>query len=167
MGDGRAILLGEYENSKGEHWELQLKGQIYIETAFHCRNPHVAKKIIIGAGKTPYSRFGDGRAVLRSSIREYLCSEAMHHLGVPTCKFKTYVVYVTLCVGWQCCTIMIIQLSLYSPKPQFSARAAAIIVSEDRVMRDMFYDGHPQMEKCSVILSPSKVHIVLLKWFFS
>jgi uncharacterized protein YdiU (UPF0061 family) len=64
LGDGRAITLGETVNAKGERWELQLKG----------------------AGPTPYSRTADGRAVLRSSIREFLCSEAMHHLGVPTTR---------------------------------------------------------------------------------
>ena len=60
LGDGRAILLGETQG----HIEVQLKG----------------------AGRTPYSRGGDGRAVLRSSIREFLCSEAMHALGVPTTR---------------------------------------------------------------------------------
>ena len=64
LGDGRAITLGEVINAAGERWELQLKG----------------------AGLTPYSRSADGRAVLRSSIREFLCSEAMHHLGVPTTR---------------------------------------------------------------------------------
>jgi uncharacterized protein YdiU (UPF0061 family) len=64
LGDGRAITLGEVRNRLGEHWEVQLKG----------------------AGPTPYSRRADGRAVLRSSIREFLCSEAMHHLGVPTTR---------------------------------------------------------------------------------
>jgi uncharacterized protein YdiU (UPF0061 family) len=64
LGDGRAINLGEVVNARGEHWALQLKG----------------------AGPTPYSRTADGLAVLRSSIREYLCSEAMHHLGVPTTR---------------------------------------------------------------------------------
>ncbi|OMO94240.1 hypothetical protein CCACVL1_06092 [Corchorus capsularis] len=64
LGDGRAITLGEVLNSKLERWELQLKG----------------------AGKTPYSRFADGLAVLRSSIREFLCSEAMHFLGIPTTR---------------------------------------------------------------------------------
>ncbi|TXT25901.1 MAG: hypothetical protein FD134_776 [Gallionellaceae bacterium] len=63
LGDGRAILLGEIRNG-GECWDMQLKG----------------------AGQTPYSREGDGRAVLRSSIREYLCSEAMHGLGIPTTR---------------------------------------------------------------------------------
>ena len=64
LGDGRAISLGEVINAAGERWELQLKG----------------------AGLTPYSRGADGRAVLRSSVREFLCSEAMHHLGVPTTR---------------------------------------------------------------------------------
>ena len=63
LGDGRAILLGELDTPSGG-MEIQLKG----------------------AGKTPYSRMGDGRAVLRSSIREYLCSEAMHGLGIPTTR---------------------------------------------------------------------------------
>ncbi len=64
LGDGRAILLGEAVNNKGERFDIQLKG----------------------AGLTPFSRMGDGRAVLRSTIREYLCSEAMHALGIPTTR---------------------------------------------------------------------------------
>lgn len=63
LGDGRAISLGELLHDR-QRWELQLKG----------------------AGPTPYSRRADGRAVLRSSIREFLCSEAMFHLGVPTTR---------------------------------------------------------------------------------
>ena len=63
LGDGRAINIAEGIN-RDHRFVLQLKG----------------------AGKTPYSRRGDGRAVLRSSIREYLCSEAMHHLGIPTSR---------------------------------------------------------------------------------
>ena len=63
LGDGRALWLGELDTPSGP-MELQLKG----------------------AGLTPYSRMGDGRAVLRSSIREFLCSEAMHHLGIPTTR---------------------------------------------------------------------------------
>ena len=63
LGDGRAITIGEVDIG-GEVLELQLKG----------------------SGVTPYSRFSDGRAVLRSSIREFLCSEAMQHLGVPTTR---------------------------------------------------------------------------------
>src|SRR4029079_5681750 len=78
LGDGRAITLGEVITTaaarvpssspdlrdRPQRWELQLKG----------------------AGLTPYSRHADGRAVLRSSTREFLCSEAMHHLGVPTTR---------------------------------------------------------------------------------
>ncbi len=64
LGDGRAINLGEIVNKRGQRWALQLKG----------------------AGLTPYSRRGDGLAVLRSSVREFLCSEAMFHLGVPTTR---------------------------------------------------------------------------------
>lgn len=64
LGDGRAITLGELGNERGEVWELQLKGP----------------------GPTAYSRRADGRAVLRSSVREYLMSEAMYHLGVPTTR---------------------------------------------------------------------------------
>lgn len=64
LGDGRAINLGEVINQKGQRWALQLKG----------------------AGLTPYSRTADGLAVLRSSVREFLCSEAMFHLGVPTTR---------------------------------------------------------------------------------
>jgi uncharacterized protein YdiU (UPF0061 family) len=66
LGDGRATLLGSLQTPQGDI-ELQLKG----------------------AGLTPYSRGGDGRAVLRSSVREYLCSEAMHGLGIPTTRALT------------------------------------------------------------------------------
>ena len=64
LGDGRAINLGEIINQRSERWALQLKG----------------------AGPTPYARTADGLAVLRSSVREFLCSEAMFHLGVPTTR---------------------------------------------------------------------------------
>ncbi|KGI78226.1 protein adenylyltransferase SelO [Oleiagrimonas soli] len=99
LGDGRAISLGETLNAQGERWELQLKG----------------------AGRTPYSRGADGRAVLRSSLREFLCSEAMHHLGVPT------------------------------------TRALCLIGTGERVVRDMFYDGHPQHEPGAIVcrMAPS------------
>lgn len=69
LGDGRAHLLGEVQGPEGG-WELQLKG----------------------AGMTPYSRMGDGRAVLRSSVREYLASEAMYGLGIPTTRALALVV---------------------------------------------------------------------------
>ncbi|WP_217538356.1 YdiU family protein [Stenotrophomonas sp. GbtcB23] len=93
LGDGRAISLGELLAPEGARWELQLKG----------------------AGRTPYSRGADGRAVLRSSIREFLCSEAMHHLGVPT------------------------------------TRALSLVATGDSVVRDMFYDGHPEAEPGAVV----------------
>lgn len=93
LGDGRAISLGELVAPEGARWELQLKG----------------------AGRTPYSRGADGRAVLRSSIREFLCSEAMHHLGVPT------------------------------------TRALSLVATGDSVVRDMFYDGHPEAEPGAVV----------------
>lgn len=64
LGDGRAIIIAEVRNKEEQNWELQIKG----------------------CGLTPYSRDGDGRAVLRSTIREYLCSEAMHGLGIPTTR---------------------------------------------------------------------------------
>ena len=64
LGDGRAINLGDVVTSEQARYAMQLKG----------------------AGPTPYSRTADGLAVLRSSLREFLCSEAMHHLGVPTTR---------------------------------------------------------------------------------
>lgn len=94
LGDGRAVILGEFVNSRGERWELQLKG----------------------SGKTPYSRHGDGRAVIRSSVREFLASEAMYHLHVPT------------------------------------SRAGSIVICDDLIIRDQFYDGHPRQEKTAVVL---------------
>src|SRR6185295_6889295 len=69
LGDGRAITLAEVE-ANDKSWEIQLKG----------------------AGPTPYSRRADGRAVLRSSLRELVCSEAMHHLGVPTTRALSLVI---------------------------------------------------------------------------
>ena len=64
LGDGRAHMIGEVRTPEGNEVEIQLKG----------------------SGKTPYSRFGDGKAVLRSSIREYLISEALYNLGIPTTR---------------------------------------------------------------------------------
>ena len=88
LGDGRAIVLGECNG-----WEVQLKG----------------------AGKTPYSRTADGRAVLRSSIREYLASEAMHFAGIPT------------------------------------TRALSIVTTRTGIIRDMFYNGAPNLEPGAVV----------------
>ncbi len=92
LGDGRALYLGELMH-EDDRFELQLKG----------------------AGETPYSRNADGRAVLRSSLREFLCSEAMHHLGIPT------------------------------------TRALSLVTTGNLVMRDMFYDGNPQMEQGAIV----------------
>uniref|UniRef100_A0A8C5VA56 Selenoprotein O n=1 Tax=Microcebus murinus TaxID=30608 RepID=A0A8C5VA56_MICMU len=88
------MYLGEVCTPAGERWELQLKG----------------------TGPTPFSRQADGRKVLRSSIREFLCSEAMFHLGIPT------------------------------------TRAGACVTSESTVVRDVFYDGNPKYEQCTVVL---------------
>ncbi len=98
LGDGRAINLGEVDTPQG-YKTLQLKG----------------------AGMTPYSRHADGLAVLRSSIREYLCSEAMHYLGVPT------------------------------------TRALSLVLTGEKVERDMFYDGNPDFEPGAIVcrVSPS------------
>jgi serine/tyrosine/threonine adenylyltransferase len=93
LGDGRAITLGELQSADGSRQELQLKG----------------------AGLTPYSRTADGRAVLRSSLREFLCSEAMHFLGVPT------------------------------------TRALSLVATGEAVIRDMFYDGRPEVEPGAVV----------------
>lgn len=92
LGDGRAIYLGELVHDN-KRFELQLKG----------------------AGETPYSRRADGRAVLRSSLREFLCSEAMHHLGVPT------------------------------------TRALSLVTTGEPVVRDMFYDGNPELEPGAIV----------------
>lgn len=101
LGDGRAINLAEVIDKFGNNQTLQLKG----------------------AGLTPYSRTADGLAVLRSSVREYLCSEAMFHLGVPT------------------------------------TRALSLILTGEQVMRDMFYDGRPELEPGAVVcrVAPSFV----------
>ena len=93
LGDGRAIALGEIATPDAGHLTLQLKG----------------------SGLTPYSRGADGLAVLRSSVREFLCSEAMHHLGVPT------------------------------------TRALSLVLTGDKVVRDMFYDGNPKPELGAIV----------------
>jgi uncharacterized protein YdiU (UPF0061 family) len=101
LGDGRAITLAEVLAPDGTRYDLQLKG----------------------AGRTPYSRTADGRAVLRSSVREFMCSEAMHYLGVP------------------------------------STRALSLVATGEAVVRDMFYDGHPQEEPGAIVcrVAPSFV----------
>ncbi|XP_075262338.1 protein adenylyltransferase SelO, mitochondrial-like [Convolutriloba macropyga] len=76
LGDGTVVYLGDRVNSNGERYEVQLKG----------------------AGRTPYSRGSDGRKVLRSSIREFLASEALHYLGVPTTRAGTCVTSSTMAI---------------------------------------------------------------------
>lgn len=93
LGDGRAMSLGELRAGDGAHHTLQLKG----------------------AGPTPYSRSADGFAVLRSSVREFLCSEAMYHLGIST------------------------------------TRALSLVLTGDKVVRDMLYDGNPRPEPGAVV----------------
>jgi serine/tyrosine/threonine adenylyltransferase len=93
LGDGRAINLGEIITPSAGRQVLQLKG----------------------AGPTPYSRTADGLAVLRSSIREFLCSEAIFHLRVPT------------------------------------TRALSLVLTGEKVERDMFYDGHPKLEPGAIV----------------
>jgi serine/tyrosine/threonine adenylyltransferase len=111
LGDGRAISLAEVVSPTGQRWELQLKG----------------------AGPTPYSRRADGRAVLRSSLREFLCSEAMYSLGIPT------------------------------------TRALSLVTTGDDVVRDMFYDGHPQAEPGAIVcrVAPSFVRLGNFELFAS
>ncbi|MEO1615448.1 MAG: YdiU family protein [Planctomycetota bacterium] len=111
LGDGRAINLCEVIDIHGQHQTLQLKG----------------------AGPTPYSRFADGLAVLRSSVREFLCSEAMHHLGVPT------------------------------------TRALSLVLTGDKVNRDMFYDGNPKLEPGAIVcrVAPSFVRLGNFQLFAS
>ncbi len=111
LGDGRAISLGEVVGADGRHHTVQLKG----------------------AGPTPYSRSADGMAVLRSSVREFLCSEAMHHLGVPT------------------------------------TRALSLVLTGDKVIRDMFYDGNPRPEPGAVVcrVAPSFIRFGTFQIFAS
>lgn len=98
LGDGRAILAGEIINSAGEKTEIQWKG----------------------AGATPYSRHADGRAVLRSSVREYLMSEAMFHLGVPTTRA------LSLCFTGE----DIIRDMMYNGNPEYEQGAVIIRTAE-------------------------------------
>lgn len=98
LGDGRAILAGEIENGKGLKTEIQWKG----------------------AGATPYSRHADGRAVLRSSVREYLMSEAMHHLGVPTTRA------LSLCFTGE----NVVRDMMYSGNPQEEKGAVVVRIAQ-------------------------------------
>lgn len=102
LGDGRAIIAGEIANETGEKNELQWKG----------------------AGATPYSRHADGRAVLRSSVREYLMSEAMFHLKIPTTRG------LSLCFTGE----KVVRDMMYSGNPQ-EEKGAVIIRSAESFLR--------------------------------
>ncbi len=103
LGDGAAMYIGEVINRAGERWEIQYKG----------------------SGLTPYSRDADGRKVLRSSLREFMCSESMHHLGIPTTRSGSLVTSdmgvlreegnverCSVCNAHQCCDIFV-ECSVY------------------------------------------------------
>lgn len=102
LGDGRAIFAGEIENRLGKTTEIQWKG----------------------AGATPYSRFADGRAVLRSSLREYLMSEALFHLGVPSTRA------LSLCLTGE----EVIRDEMYSGNPR-PEKGAIIIRTAESFLR--------------------------------
>ncbi|MBK1894595.1 protein adenylyltransferase SelO [Chryseobacterium paridis] len=107
LGDGRAILAGEIINSSGQKTEIQWKG----------------------SGATPYSRHADGRAVLRSSVREYLMSEAMYHLGVPTTRA------LSLCFTGE----NVIRDMMYDGNPQ-NEKGAVIIRTAESFLRFGHYE---------------------------
>jgi len=102
LGDGRAILAGEITDAAGKKTEIQWKG----------------------AGATPYSRRADGRAVLRSSLREYLMSEAMFHLGIPTTRG------LSLCLTGE----NVVRDIMYSGNPQ-EEKGAVIIRTAESFLR--------------------------------
>ena len=87
LGDGRALSLGEFHTPSNRDKNIVLAGVFIGSKAINnVANLNTIELQLKGAGRTPYSRGGDGRAVLRSSIREFLCSEAMHGLGIATTR---------------------------------------------------------------------------------
>lgn len=129
LGDGAAILLGDVV-AISEPWNVVSAAATPHSTAagdneeiFRRHFSRYAEIQLKGAGPTPYSRASDGRKVLRSSIREFLCSEFMHGLGIPT------------------------------------TRAAAVVTSDDTVLRDPLYTGNAIHERCTVVarVAPSFV----------
>lgn len=87
LGDGRALILGEFHTPSNRDKNIVLAGVFIGSKAINnVANLNTIELQLKGAGRTPYSRGGDGRAVLRSSIREFLCSEAMHGLGIATTR---------------------------------------------------------------------------------
>ena len=93
-----------------------------------------------GAGRTPYSRNGDGRAVVRSSIREFLCSEAMNALDIPTTRAGNDK------------SLNNLLIKIFHPLISFYFILAALVVSQDMVIRDQFYNGRIKLEPAAVVL---------------
>ncbi|XP_070584325.1 protein adenylyltransferase SelO-like isoform X1 [Erythrolamprus reginae] len=128
LGDGRAHLIGIYTNRFGSRWELQLKGSGRTPYSSMIISPRqlssapswTRKNNNMALSSIEKNRRGDGRAVLRSSIREFLGSEAMHYLGIPT------------------------------------SRAASLVVSDDTVWRDQFYNGNIKKERGAIVLRVAK-----------
>jgi uncharacterized protein YdiU (UPF0061 family) len=115
-------------NNKGERWEIQLKG----------------------AGRTPYSRQGDGRAVLRSSIREFLCSEAMHSLGEFSSLVIFFLFFLSFLFFWHNFFFLSIENKKKLGIP--TTRAGIVVTSSTEVVRDLHYNGNPINEKAATVL---------------
>ena len=118
--------LGEVLNKNKERWEIQFKG----------------------AGTTPYSRSADGRKVLRSSLREFLCSEVI----VLFSWFKHELCWTAPCTN------------LFHLKAMFSlgiptTRGGTCVTSDSKVIRDILYNGNPILEKCTIILRIARTFI--------
>lgn len=94
LGDGATMYLGEVINSDGERWEMQFKGIISLPISSDYQSPNP------GAGKTPYSRTADGRKVLRSSLREFLCSEVITSSPL-TLPPASDIVSLSRCISWE------------------------------------------------------------------
>ena len=128
LGDGRAINLGEVVNKDNERFTLQLKG----------------------AGQTPYSRTADGLAVLRSSLREFLCSEAMFHLGVPTTRALSLIL-----TGEE-----VMRDMFYDGNPQYEPGAVVCRVAPSFVRFGNFqiFAAHNEVEELKKLLDYTIVH---------
>ena len=134
LGDGRAMAIGEVVNGVGERFELQLKG----------------------CGRSPFSRGFDGRAVLRSSVREYLVSEAMHHLGVPTTRALSLVT-----------TGMKIRRPWYAPTAELAQMAADEAGGQQPFAPNRFSPDRMTTEPGAVVcrVSPSFLRVAQLELF--
>ena len=140
--------LCEIVNTKGERWELQFKG----------------------AGKTPYSRHADGRKVLRSSIREFLCSE-VHHYIICICRhhvhaFQVYLYVLRQFISWEFQRLEVDSetCSFHSPMLVHAYIAGTCVTSDTRVVRDIHYDGHPIEERATIItrIAPTFLRLIYI-----